>query len=115
MKVDEEEFVLRPMNCPHHMLIYGNKLHSYKELPIKYRRVCYMTLDMKLLEQLKVLERVRCMCQNDAHLFVTPEQIRRSEFKEVVGLILDVYKDFGIKNYKFRLSLRDPEDKHKYL
>ena len=113
MKVDEEEFVLRPMNCPHHMLVYKNKLHSYKELPI---RIGEFATDFRYEASgaVKGLERVRCMCQNDAHLFVTPEQIGE-EFKKVVSLILDVYKDFGIKDYKFRLSLRDPEDKDKYF
>ena len=113
MHMDDEEYVLRPMNCPHHMLIYGNKLHSYKELPIKIGEFA-TDFRYEASGAVKGLERVRCMCQNDAHLFVTPEQIGE-EFKEVVGLILDVYKDFGIKNYKFRLSLRDPEDKHKYF
>ena len=113
MKVDEEEFVLRPMNCPHHMLIYGNKLHSYRDLPI---RIGEFATDFRYEASgaVKGLERVRCMCQNDAHLFVTPEQIG-DEFKKVVKLILDTYKDFGIGNYKFRLSLRDPEDKEKYF
>ncbi len=113
MKVDDEEFVLRPMNCPHHMLVYKNKLHSYKELPI---RIGEFATDFRYEASgaVKGLERVRCMCQNDAHLFVTPEQIG-DEFKRVVSLILDVYKDFGIKDYKFRLSLRDPEDKEKYF
>ena len=113
MKVDEEEFVLRPMNCPHHMLIYGNDLHSYRDLPI---RIGEFATDFRYEASgaVKGLERVRCMCQNDAHLFVTPEQIGE-EFKKVVALILDVYHDFGIKNYKFRLSLRDPEDTEKYF
>ena len=113
MKVDEEEFVLRPMNCPHHMLIYKNKMHSYRDLPI---RIGEFATDFRYEASgaVKGLERVRCMCQNDAHLFVTPEQIGE-EFKKVVNLILDVYKDFGIKEYKFRLSLRDPEDKEKYF
>ncbi|MBR2828554.1 MAG: threonine--tRNA ligase [Bacilli bacterium] len=113
MKVDEEEFVLRPMNCPHHMLIYGNKLHSYRDLPI---RIGEFATDFRYEASgaVKGLERVRCMCQNDAHLFVRPDQIGE-EFKKVVSLILDVYKDFGIKNYKFRLSLRDKEDKEKYF
>ena len=113
MKVDEEEFVLRPMNCPHHMLVYKNKLHSYRDLPI---RIGEFATDFRYEASgaVKGLERVRCMCQNDAHLFVTPEQIKE-EFKKVVSLILDVYNDFGIKNYKFRLSLRDPEDKEKYF
>ena len=113
MKVDDEEFVLRPMNCPHHMLIYANDLHSYKDLPI---RIGEFATDFRYEASgaVKGLERVRCMCQNDAHLFVTPEQIKE-EFKKVVSLILDVYKDFGFKNYSFRLSLRDPEDKEKYF
>ena len=113
MKVDEEEFVLRPMNCPHHMLIYKNKMHSYRDLPI---RIGEFAQDFRYEASgaVKGLERVRCMCQNDAHLFVTPEQIG-DEFKKVVNLILETYKDFGIKDYKFRLSLRDKEDKEKYF
>lgn len=113
MKVDEEEFVLRPMNCPHHMLIYANHLHSYRELPI---RIGEFATDFRYEASgaVKGLERVRCMCQNDAHLFVRPDQIGE-EFKKVVSLILDVYHDFGIENYKFRLSLRDKEDKEKYF
>ena len=113
MQVDDEEFVLRPMNCPHHMLIYANDIHSYRDLPI---RIGEFAQDFRYEASgaVKGLERVRCMCQNDAHLFVRPDQIG-DEFKKVVELILDVYKDFGIKNYKFRLSLRDPEDKEKYF
>ena len=113
MEVDDEQFVLRPMNCPHHMLVYKNKLHSYRDLPI---RIGEFATDFRYEASgaVKGLERVRCMCQNDAHLFVTPEQIG-DEFKNVVSLILDVYKDFGIKDYKFRLSLRDKEDKEKYF
>ena len=113
MKVDDEEFVLRPMNCPHHMLVFKNKLHSYRDLPV---RIGEFAIDFRYEASgaVKGLERVRCMCQNDAHLFVTPEQIKE-EFKKVVSLILDVYHDFGIKDYKFRLSLRDPEDKKKYF
>ena len=113
MKVDEEEFVLRPMNCPHHMLVYGNDIHSYRDLPI---RIGEFATDFRYEASgaVKGLERVRCMCQNDAHLFVRPDQIGE-EFQKVVELILDVYHDFGIKNYKFRLSLRDKEDKEKYF
>ncbi len=113
MKVDEEEFVLRPMNCPHHMLVYGNEIHSYRDLPI---RIGEFATDFRYEASgaVKGLERVRCMCQNDAHLFVRPDQIGE-EFKKVVELILDVYRDFGIKNYKFRLSMRDPLDKEKYF
>ncbi len=113
MKVDDEEFVLRPMNCPHHMIIYKSKLHSYRDLPV---RIGEFATDFRYEASgaVKGLERVRCMCQNDAHLFVRPDQIGE-EFKRVVTLILDVYKDFGLKNYKFRLSLRDPADKEKYF
>ncbi len=113
IKVDDEEFVLRPMNCPHHMLIYANTIHSYRELPIK---IGEFATDFRYEPSgaVKGLERVRCMCQNDAHIFVRPDQIKE-EFKEVVNLILEVYKDFGLKDYKFRLSLRDREDKHKYF
>ena len=113
MKVDDEEFVLRPMNCPHHMLVYANELHSYRDLPI---RIGEFATDFRYEASgaVKGLERVRCMCQNDAHLFVRPDQIGE-EFEKVVKLILDVYHDFGIKDYKFRLSLRDPLDKEKYF
>ena len=113
MEVDDEQFVLRPMNCPHHMLVYANHIHSYRELPI---RIGEFAADFRYEASgaVKGLERVRCMCQNDAHLFVRPDQIA-DEFKKVVALILDVYKDFGLNNYSFRLSLRDPEDKEKYF
>ena len=113
MQVDDEQFVLRPMNCPHHMLVYANKIHSYRELPI---RIGEFATDFRYEASgaVKGLERVRCMCQNDAHLFVRPDQIGE-EFKKVVALILDVYHDFGIKNYSFRLSLRDKDDKEKYF
>ena len=113
MKMDNEEMVLRPMNCPHHMLIYKNKLHSYRDLPIRIGELAH---DFRYEASGSVcgLERVREMCQNDAHLFVRPEQIQ-AEISEVVKLILAVYEDFGFENYSFRLSLRDKNDKHKYF
>lgn len=113
MKVENEEFVLRPMNCPHHMLIYKNAIHSYRDLPIRIGELAH---DFRYEASGAVcgLERVRAMCQNDAHLFVTPEQIEE-EFANVVKLILDVYSDFNINDYSFRLSLRDPSDKEKYF
>lgn len=112
MKVDNEEYVLRPMNCPHHMLIYKNSLHSYRDLPI---RIGELAADFRYEASGAVcgLERVRAMCQNDAHLFVRPDQIEE-EFTKVVKLILDVYKDFNLNDYSFRLSLRDPLDTEKY-
>ena len=112
MEVDGESFVLRPMNCPHHMMIYANKLHSYKDLPIRIGEIAH-DFRFEASGAVKGIERGRHFCQNDAHLFVTPEQIK-DEFKRVVDLIFDVYKDFNITNYRCVLSLRDPEDKEKY-
>ena len=113
MKMDNEELVLRPMNCPHHMLIYKHKLHSYRDLPI---RIGELAPDFRYEASGAVcgLERVRQMCQNDAHLFVRPDQIKE-EVSRVVNLILDVYKDFNITNYAFRLSLRDKNNTEKYF
>ena len=112
MKVEDEEFVLRPMNCPHHMVIYGNELHSYRELPI---RIAEIARDARYEASgaLKGIERVRTFCQNDSHIFCTQEQVE-SEFKNVVDLILEVYKEMNITDFSFELSLRDPEDKVKY-
>ena len=112
MEVEGESFVLRPMNCPHHMMIYANKLHSYKDLPIRIGEVAH-DFRFEASGAVKGIERVRHFCQNDAHLFVTTEQIK-DEFKRVVDLIFDVYKDFGITNYRCVLSLRDKNDKEKY-
>lgn len=113
MKIDTEELVLRPMNCPHHMLVYKNKIHSYRDLPIRIGELAH---DFRFEDSGSVcgLERVREMCQNDAHLFVRPDQIKE-EVARVVKLILSVYEDFGFKDYQFRLSLRDKADKHKYF
>ena len=112
MSVDDEEFVLRPMNCPHHMLVFKNELHSYRDLPIRIGELAH---DFRYEASGAVcgLERVRCMCQNDAHIFCSIDQVG-SEFANVVKLILDVYKDFGFENYSFRLSLRGKE-KEKYF
>ena len=112
MEVEDEEYVLRPMNCPHHMVIYGNDIHSYRDLPL---RIAEIARDCRYESSgsLKGIERVRTFCQNDSHIFCTPEQIE-SEFKGVVDLILECYKELNITNYRFELSLRDPEDKVKY-
>ena len=112
MKLDNESFVLRPMNCPHHMLIYKNKLHSYRDLPIKIGEMAH-DFRYEASGAVTGLERVRQMCQNDAHIFVTRNQIK-SVVADVMSLILDVYKDFKISEYKIRLSLRDKENKEKY-
>ena len=113
MKIDDEEFVLRPMNCPHHMMIYSNELHSYRDLPIRIGEIA-RDCRYEASGALKGIERARSFCQNDAHIFVTPEQIK-DEFGIVVNLILEVYKELNITDYRFELSLRDPDDKVKYF
>lgn len=114
MKLDEnEEMVLRPMNCPHHMMIYKNKPHSYRELPIRLAELGTMHR-YEASGAVSGLQRVRGMTLNDSHIFVRPDQIK-DEFKRVVHMIQDVYKDFGFEDYTFRLSYRDPEDKEKYM
>ena len=116
MKMDNEEMVLRPMNCPHHMLIFKSKMRSYRDLPIKIGELAH---DFRYEASGSVvgLERVRQMCQNDAHLFVRPDQIKE-EVGKILNLITEVYqKDFGFpaSNFKYRLSLRDKNDKEKYI
>ena len=113
MKLDNESFVLRPMNCPHHMLIYKNKLHSYRDLPIKIGEMAH-DFRYEASGAVTGLERVRQMCQNDAHIFATRNQIK-SVVADVMKLILEVYKDFRISEYKIRLSLRDKDNKEKYF
>ena len=114
MKLDEtEEMVLRPMNCPHHMMVYNNKPHSYRELPIRIAELGTMHR-YEASGAVSGLQRVRGMTLNDSHIFVRPDQIK-DEFKRVVHMIQDVYEDFGFEDYTFRLSYRDPEDKEKYM
>ena len=113
MEMDNEAYVLRPMNCPHHMVMYKNFLHSYKDLPVRIAEIAN-DFRYEAAGAVKGIERARSFTQNDSHIFCTPEQIE-SEFKGVLDLIMDVYKDFGFKDYKCRLSLRDPEDKEKYF
>jgi len=110
---DGEELVLRPMNCPHHMMVYKNQPHSYRELPIRIAELGTMHR-FEMSGALSGLQRVRGMTLNDAHIFVRPDQIK-DEFKRVVELIMEVYKDFNITDYEFRLSYRDPEDTEKYF
>ena len=112
MQVEDEEYVLRPMNCPHHMVMYSNDLHSYRDLPLRIAEIA-RDCRYETSGSLKGLERVRTFCQNDSHIFCTPEQIEE-EFKGVVDLILEVYNEMGITDYRFELSMRDPEDKVKY-
>ncbi|MFP3916826.1 threonine--tRNA ligase [Lysinibacillus telephonicus] len=112
MEMDNETLVLRPMNCPHHMMVYKSSMHSYRQLPI---RIAELGTQHRYESSggLSGLQRVRGMTLNDAHIFVRPDQIK-DEFKRVVNLILDVYKDFNLNEYKFRLSYRDPADTEKY-
>ena len=113
MELDDEAYVLRPMNCPHHMMMYKNSLHSYRDLPIKIAEIAN---DFRYEASGAVcgIERTRAFTQNDSHIFCMPSQIKQ-EFKNVVDLIMDVYKDFNFKEYSFRLSLRDKNDKEKYF
>lgn len=113
MELDEEAYVLRPMNCPHHMVMFKNELHSYRDLPI---RIAEIANDFRYEASGAVcgIERTRAFTQNDSHIFCTPNQIKQ-EFKGVIDLILDVYKDFGFKDYRFRLSLRDKNNTDKYF
>ncbi|MCM3786940.1 threonine--tRNA ligase [Domibacillus indicus] len=112
MEMDNEDLVLRPMNCPHHMMIYKNDIHSYRELPIRIAELGTMHR-YEMSGALAGLQRVRGMTLNDAHIFVRPDQIK-DELKRVVELILSVYKDFDLNDYSFRLSYRDPENTEKY-
>ena len=113
MEMDNEDLVLRPMNCPHHMMVYKNDLHSYRELPIRIAELGTMHR-YEMSGALAGLQRVRGMTLNDAHIFARPDQLK-DEFIRVVDLIKNVYKDFGIEDYYFRLSYRDPENKEKYI
>ncbi|MFA3775476.1 threonine--tRNA ligase [Bacillus safensis] len=113
MEMDNEDLVLRPMNCPHHMMIYKNEPHSYRELPIRIAELGTMHR-YEMSGALSGLQRVRGMTLNDAHIFVRPDQIK-DEFIRTVRLIEEVYQDFGLNDYTFRLSYRDPEDTEKYF
>ncbi|MFD1178473.1 threonine--tRNA ligase [Paenibacillus puldeungensis] len=113
MTIDTEEFVLRPMNCPHHMMVYKSEMRSYRDLPIRIAELG-MQHRYEMSGALTGLHRVRSMTLNDAHIFCRLDQIK-SEFTRVLDLIKQVYKDFGIDEYRFRLSYRDPEDTEKYF
>ncbi|KAA6454513.1 threonine--tRNA ligase [Bacillus atrophaeus] len=113
IELDNETLALRPMNCPHHMMIYKNDIHSYRELPIRIAELGTMHR-YEMSGALSGLQRVRGMTLNDAHIFVRPDQIK-DEFIRTVRLIQDVYEDFGLNDYTFRLSYRDPEDTEKYF
>ncbi|MEK3786003.1 MULTISPECIES: threonine--tRNA ligase [Paenibacillus] len=113
MEMDNESLVLRPMNCPHHMMVYKSEMHSYRDLPIRIAELGTMHR-YEMSGALTGLHRVRAMTLNDAHLFVRLDQIK-DEFKRVIDLIMIAYKDFGIHDYRFRLSYRDPQDTEKYF
>ncbi|MCM3702522.1 threonine--tRNA ligase [Paenibacillus macerans] len=113
MVLDTEEFVLRPMNCPHHMMVYKSEMHSYRDLPIRIAELGLMHR-YEMSGALTGLHRVRAMTLNDSHIFCRPDQIK-DEFARVIHLIQQVYEDFGIKEYRFRLSYRDPADTEKYF
>lgn len=110
---DGEMLVLRPMNCPHHMMVYKNDIHSYRELPIRIAELGMMHRYEKS-GALSGLQRVREMTLNDGHTFVRPDQIKE-EFLRTLKLMVEVYADFDVTDYRFRLSLRDPNNKEKYF
>ena len=113
MELDDEAYVLRPMNCPHHMVMFRRNMHSYKDLPI---RIAEIANDFRFEDSgnLCGLERARAFTQNDSHIFCRPDQIT-DEINGVIKLILDVYKDFGFEKFVFRLSLRDKNNTEKYF
>lgn len=113
MVMDNEELVLRPMNCPHHMMVFKSDMRSYRDLPVRIAELGTMHR-YEMSGALTGLHRVRAMTLNDAHIFCRPDQIKE-EFARVVNLIRKVYEDFGIKEYRFRLSYRDPKDTEKYF
>ncbi|MCM3783289.1 threonine--tRNA ligase [Neobacillus mesonae] len=113
MELDNESLVLRPMNCPHHMMVYKNDMHSYRDLPIRIAELG-MQHRYEMSGALTGLHRVRAMTLNDSHIFCRPDQIKE-EFARVIELIMIAYKDFGIHDYRFRLSYRDPQDTEKYF
>jgi len=106
MVMDNEELVLRPMNCPHHMMVYKSDMRSYRDLPLRIAELGTMHR-YEMSGALTGLHRVRAMTLNDAHIFCRPDQIKE-EFARVIQLIRQVYEDFGISQYRFRLSYRDP-------
>jgi threonyl-tRNA synthetase len=113
MDLETEQMVLRPMNCPHHILIYESKPRSYRNLPVRLAELGTM-YRYERSGVLSGLSRVRCMTLNDAHIFCTPDQIKE-EFSNVMKLVEQAYRDLGITKYSYRLSLRDPANKEKYV
>ena len=113
MDLETEQMVLRPMNCPHHILIYESKKRSYRDLPLRIAELGTM-YRYERSGVLSGLSRERCMTLNDAHIFCTPDQIK-DEFSGVMRLVEQAYKDLGITKYRYRLSLRDKADKEKYV
>ena len=112
MDLDHEQMVLRPMNCPHHILIYSSKLHSYRELPVRLAEMGTM-YRWERSGVIGGLTRVRAMTLNDAHIFCEPSQVKE-EFSGVMQLVERAYDILGITEYSYQLSLRDPDDKEKY-
>ena len=108
-----EEYMLKPMNCPHHCEVFAYKPRSYKDLPLRIAEFGTVFRYEKSGE-LHGLTRVRTFTQDDAHLFVRPEQVKK-EFEDVIDIILKVFVTFGFKNYEAQISLRDPADKEKYI
>ena len=109
----EEEYMLKPMNCPHHCEVYARKPRSYKDLPLRIAEFGTVFRYEKSGE-LHGLTRVRTFTQDDAHIFVRPDQVK-AEFESIIDIILKVFKIFGFDNYDAQISLRDPKDTDKYI
>src|SRR5699024_7639149 len=113
MQMDNEELFLRPMNCPHDMMVFKNNLYSYRHLSVRIAELS-MQHRYEMSGSLAGLQRIRCMTLNDAHIFARTDQIKK-EFKITVEIIQEIYEDFNNTDYYFRLSYLDPEDTEKYI
>jgi threonyl-tRNA synthetase len=110
---EDDSFMLKPMNCPHHITLYKSQMHSYRELPVRYAEFATLYRYEKA-GTLSGLARVRSLTQDDAHIFMRPDQIQE-EFNRAIDLTLEVFETYGLSDYWVRLSLRDPEKKEEFV
>jgi threonyl-tRNA synthetase len=110
---DDDAYILKPMNCPHHIILYKSQMHSYRELPVRYAEFATLYRYEKA-GTLTGLARVRSLTQDDAHVFLRPDQVQQ-EFNNAVNLTQEVFETYGLQDYWVRLSLRDPQKKEDYV
>jgi threonyl-tRNA synthetase len=110
---EDDAYVLKPMNCPHHITLYKSQMHSYRELPVRYAEFATLYRYEKA-GTLTGLARVRSLTQDDAHVFMRPDQVQQ-EFDNAINLTLEVFETYGLSDYWVRLSLRDPQKKEEYI